>query len=91
MGLGCFWGKIGLTSQYDRKLEIARFESSLPHLNGGTMFSLVKRLELLKSYLDDELKQSNPSKPYIDDLQSSIEWCEQQLKAESKIIVVDPN
>lgn len=48
------------------------------------MSDIPKRLEILKSYLDDELKQSNPSKVYLDDLESSIAYFEQLLQNGNK-------
>lgn len=48
------------------------------------MSDIIKRLEILKSYRDDELKQSNPSKTYLDDLESSITYFEQLLQNGNK-------
>lgn len=44
------------------------------------MSDIARRLEVLKSYYADELKQSNPSKGYLDDLQESIAYCEGLLQ-----------
>lgn len=48
------------------------------------MSDIARRLEILKSYRDDELKQSNPSKRYLDDLESSITYFEQLLQNSNK-------
>lgn len=50
------------------------------------MSDISKRLEILKSYYHDELKQSNPSKPYLDDLESSIKYFEGLLQKGYSII-----
>lgn len=44
------------------------------------MSDIAKRLEILKSYRDDELQQSNPSKRYLDDLEQSIAYFESLLQ-----------
>lgn len=44
------------------------------------MFDIAKRLEICKANYEDELKQSNPSKVYLDDLQSSIDDFERLLQ-----------
>ena len=50
------------------------------------MSNIARRIEVLKSYYDDELKQSNPSKSYLDDLQSSIDQLEGLVKSGYAII-----
>lgn len=50
------------------------------------MSDIARRLEILKSYYADELKQSNPSKGYLDDLQGSIAYCEELLQKGYTII-----
>lgn len=50
------------------------------------MADIVKRLEILKSYYEDELKQSNPSKLYLDDLEGSIKYFEGLLQKGYSII-----
>lgn len=52
---------------------------------------IAKRLEIMKSYLDDEMKQSNPSKPYLDDLEDSIKHFEGLLQNGYTIIEVRQN
>lgn len=47
---------------------------------------IAKRLEILKSYRDDEMKQSNPSKRYLDDLEGSIAYFEKLLQKGYSII-----
>lgn len=47
---------------------------------GDKMFDIAKRLEICKANYEDELKQSNPSKVYLDDLQSSIDDFERLLQ-----------
>ncbi len=53
------------------------------------MSDIVRRLEILKSYRDDELKQSNPSKLYLDDLDSSIKYFEELLQNGYSVIPAD--
>lgn len=55
------------------------------------MSNIAKRLEVLKSYYADELKQSNPSKIYLDDLQSSIDYFEGLLQKGYTIIEAKNN
>lgn len=50
------------------------------------MSDIARRLEILKFYHADELKQSNPSKGYLDDLQGSIAYCERLLQKGYTII-----
>lgn len=55
-------------------------------IKGNQMSDIARRLEILKSYYADELKQSNPSKGYLDDLQGSIAYCEGLLQKGYTII-----
>ncbi len=48
-----------------------------------------KRLQILRSYRDDELKQSNPSKLYLDDLDGSIAYFEGLLQKGYSVIAAN--
>jgi len=48
--------------------------------------NIQRRIEVLKSYRDDELKSSNPSIIYIKDLDDSIAQLEQLVKSGYSIV-----